>query len=319
MHGVLNFLKPPGMTSHDAVAFVRRVLKTKRVGHTGTLDPAAAGVLPICVGQATRLVENLQNGRKEYLAEATFGFETDTLDQCGEVVKTCDASQLDLETLRRALDNFRGEITQTPPMFSAIKVDGQKLYDLAREGKTVEIPTRQVQIHRLFCTHFQSGDQPKAFLQIECGGGTYIRSLVRDIGQNLGLCATMTHLNRTRSGAFLLENAVTPQEFEAKPELIALETVLGWCAHWKWEDDEATLRLWQGKLIAAPELELREAKKVEKDWHEFMRRFKTSFLSGAPHETALFHNAQKTLFALAIPSDVSGFYKAEKVFDLRTN
>jgi tRNA pseudouridine55 synthase len=137
------------MTSHDAVAFVRRVLKNKRVGHTGTLDPAAAGVLPICVGQATRLVENLQAGTKEYLAEATFGFETDTLDAVGEVVRECDASNLDLETLRSAMNAFRGEITQTPPLHSAIKVDGQKLYDLARAGRTIEIPTRRVTISKL--------------------------------------------------------------------------------------------------------------------------------------------------------------------------
>src|SRR4028119_1875675 len=125
MHGVLNLLKPPGMTSHDAVSFVRRVAGMKRVGHTGTLDPAAAGGLPIASGQATRLVEYLQAGRKTYIAELTFGYETDTLDAIGEVISEGDASHVDLESLRRVLDTFRGTISQTPPLYSAIKRDGK--------------------------------------------------------------------------------------------------------------------------------------------------------------------------------------------------
>src|SRR5215216_1077448 len=132
MHGVINLLKPPGMTSHDAVAFVRRALQIKRVGHTGTLDPAAAGVLPVCVGQATRLAEYLQAGRKTYLAEATFGHETDTLDGVGQIVREGDPSGVTLEAISGALVAFLGEIEQVPPEFSAIKREGRKLYDLER-------------------------------------------------------------------------------------------------------------------------------------------------------------------------------------------
>ena len=253
MHGVLNILKPPGMTSHDAVAFVRRTLQLKRVGHTGTLDPAAAGVLPICVGQATRLVEYLQAGTKEYIAEATFGMETDTCDAVGKTVSEGDASEINLETLRAVLDGFRGEITQTPPLFSAIKKDGKKLYDLAREGfsdEDIEIPTRQVTISGLHVTQFFPDEhRPRAILKIECSGGTYIRSLVRDIGRILGCGATMTFLVRTRSGAFAIEGASTLEAIAAnwQSALLPMSEVLGWCAPETIIDDEAMMELTQGR------------------------------------------------------------------------
>jgi tRNA pseudouridine55 synthase len=218
MHGVINFLKPPGMTSHDAVAFVRRIAGTKRVGHTGTLDPAAAGVLPICIGQATRLVEYLQEGTKEYIAEVTFGQETDTLDAMGEVVSTGDASHVTEQTLCDVLEEFRGTIQQTPPLYSAIKQGGKKLYELARDGvqeSEVEIQSREVTISQLHLTRFVASDvstqEPRAMLHIECSGGTYIRSLVRDIGRALGCGATMTFLVRTRNGFFSIDDARTAE------------------------------------------------------------------------------------------------------------
>ena len=203
-HGVVALLKPPGMTSHDAVAHVRRVLKTKRVGHTGTLDPAATGVLPICVGQATRLVEALQGGAKGYLAEATFGYETDTLDAIGQRVRECDASALTLAQLEGALQGFRGAVEQEPPLYSAIKLDGRKLYEVARErgNSDVVIPKRSVTISVLEVTRFFEANAnaeaeananarlalsyPRALVRVECSGGTYIRSLVRDIGRAVG-------------------------------------------------------------------------------------------------------------------------------------
>ena len=252
MHGVINLLKPPGMTSHDAVAFVRRALKIRRVGHTGTLDPAAAGVLPICVGQATRLVEYLQAGRKTYVAEATFGFETDTLDGVGQTTKESDAGGVNLEAIRRALDDFRGEIDQIPPAFSAIKKDGQKLYDLARAGQIDEsqLTPRRVTIHKTHPTHFfADASRPRAMIHVECSGGTYIRSLVRDLGRALGCGATMTFLVRSQSGAFTLENAVTLEKIAAGPQdaLLSIKETLACCGFPILVNDKAAHDLSQGK------------------------------------------------------------------------
>lgn len=304
MHGVLNLLKPPGMTSHDAVAFVRRVLKNKRVGHTGTLDPAAAGVLPICVGQATRLVEYLQAGTKEYIAEATFGYETDTLDAVGQTIREAPTAQINLEALRKALDGFRGEINQTPPLYSALKKDGQKLYEIARAGGELEIESRKVTISNLEVTRFFEGERPRAMIHIQCSGGTYIRSLVRDIGKALGSAATMTFLVRTRSGEFSSEQALSCEEFAAEPTLVPFEESLRWCARHQVISNEGALTLFQGKLIKTPVLS--DATQLSGSAH-----------SQAPAKTILIHNEAKTLFALAIPSRETGFYRADKVFDLR--
>ena len=316
-HGVLNLLKPPGMTSHDAVAFVRRVLKEKRVGHTGTLDPAAAGVLPICVGQATRLVEDLQAGTKRYLAEATFGRETDSGDLLGETTREADASALTLEAVRAALDTFRGEITQTPPLHSAIKVGGVKLYDLARTGKEIDIPTRQVTVSHLHLTRWESAP-PRAYLDIECSGGTYIRSLVRDIGRALGSAATMSFLLRTRSGLFGVEEAVSPKEFEANPQLIPLREVLDWLVVETFTNDELALALWQGKRVAfdAPALSLTQRKEREEEQAMRARRPVSVARMGAANGPILVENAAGTLFALA-SRETGGLWKADKVFDLR--
>jgi tRNA pseudouridine55 synthase len=295
MNGVVNFLKPPGMTSHDAVAFVRRVAKTRRVGHTGTLDPAAAGVLPICIGQATRLVEYLQSGNKEYIAEATFGIETDTCDAVGEIVFQGDASHVNLETLRAALDPFRGEIVQTPPLHSAIKIDGKKLYELARKGaENVQIPTREVTISQLLVTKFfhdVSTHNARAMLKVECSGGTYIRSLVRDIGRQLGCGATMTFLVRSRSGSFTIADAKTPDEIERDLEscLIPIVEILGCFAEKTVTDDNAIANLSQGKQIARTQNEC---------------------------EQIVFLNSQQNIAALAVPAENPNFYKPEKVFFL---
>lgn len=257
MHGALNLLKPPGMTSHDAVAFARRQLKTKRIGHTGTLDPAAAGVLPLCVGQATRLVEYLQADVKEYVAEATFGFETDTGDAVGKVLFEGETSHLTAERLLEHLPGFRGTIAQTPPIFSALKKQGKKLYELAREGideSEIEIPTRQVEISRLEVLRFFESETgaPRAMFHIECSSGTYIRSLVRDIGRALGSRATMSFLVRTRSGNFSIEDAVTLEQFAAEKTdlLVPFARVLGWCSSEILTDDRAALALSQGRTAS---------------------------------------------------------------------
>lgn len=292
-HGIVSLLKPPGMTSHDAVAHVRRVLKTKRVGHTGTLDPAAAGVLLICVGQATRLVEALQIGTKEYLAEATFGYETDTLDAVGQTVRECDAKMVNEKQVEKACAAFRGAIDQEPPMHSAIKVGGQKLYDIARAGGEAAVPKRSVVISALEVTRFFDEPRPRAFLRIECSSGTYIRSLVRDIGRELGNAATMTFLSRARNGAFCLANTVTPDEFESSPVLWPLHDVLQNLYGAAIIDDELTHALWQGKGVvwsAKPE-------------------------SGSQGRL-LWSNQEKNLLALAVEQG-DGQWKPEKVFDLR--
>lgn len=301
MHGVLNVLKPPGLTSHDVVSCVRRALQTKRVGHTGTLDPAAAGVLPVCVGQATRLVEYLQAGTKEYIAEATFGFETDSGDGVGNTIAQSDASQISLENLRTALDHFRGEITQTPPIFSAIKKDGKKLYELAREGageNEIEIPTRQVVISNLRVTHFstEKTEAPRAMLHIECSGGTYIRSLVRDIGRALNTHATMTFLVRTRSGAFAIDDARTLEEIADLKEsaLIPVSGVLPYCAPHFVEDDAAMANFLHGKTAPL--------------------NFDGS--NKATNRVAVMNRA-KTAAAIACPIDGEEMlFKSEKVFPL---
>ncbi|BCM90226.1 tRNA pseudouridine synthase B [Abditibacteriota bacterium] len=317
-HGVLNFLKPPGMTSHDAVAFVRRVLKEKRVGHTGTLDPAAAGVLPICVGQATRLVEDLQAGTKRYIAEAQFGRETDSGDLLGHTVRECDASTLQLEEVRTALDGFRGEIEQTPPLHSAIKVGGQKLYDLARQGKEIEIPTRRVTISHLHISRWQEGDSPRAMLDIECSGGTYIRSLVRDIGRSVGNAATMSFLLRNRSGFFSLADAVSPEEFEREPKLVSLREALDWLALWTVQNDEMAFALWQGKRVAPENSPLSLTPRKDREEEQAMREARPVSISRivAVDGPVLVENESSTLLALTSRTE-DGFWKAEKVFDLR--
>lgn len=307
MHGVINFLKPPGMTSHDAVAFVRRIAGTKRVGHTGTLDPAAAGVLPICIGQATRLVEYLQEGTKEYIAEVTFGHETDTLDAMGEVVSTGDASGVTEDSLYAALNEFRGTIEQTPPLYSAIRQGGKKLYELARDGaqeSEVEIQSREVTISQLHLTRFIEGDvstqEPRAMLHIECSGGTYIRSLVRDIGRTLNCGATMTFLVRTRNGVFSIDAAHTAEAISSDyhAAMLPVTDALALCAAATVIDSTAARCLSQGQQIEAP-IEL------------------NAVSHRASGERVLLVDEQHTIAAFAILAETNGtHYKPEKVFFL---
>lgn len=324
MHGVFNLLKPPGMTSHDAVSVARRVLGTKRIGHTGTLDPAAAGVLPLCVGQATRLVEYLQDGTKEYIAEATFGYETDTGDAVGQVVAQGDASQVDLEKLRAAADGFRGRITQTPPIYSAVKKDGKKLYDLARAGQgedEVEIPTREVEISQFIVQRFlMDGKTIRAILHVECSSGTYIRSLVRDIGRALGCYATMTFLVRTRTGGFTGEEAHTLEELEAAKEtlLLPMPEVLGWCASAYIVDDAAMALFVQGKRA---KLDVSGVCLQEYADGSDLRKLRVTRAAqcgaGLSTKRVAVINEAQTAAALVVPSrEDETHYQSEKVFPL---
>lgn len=212
--GFLNILKPPGMSSHDVIGFVRRVLHVKRVGHAGTLDPAAAGVLPIAVGQSARLIEYLELADKTYRAEVKLGFATDSGDDTGEIIESMtDFAMPTADQIRAVLEKFTGRITQVPPAHSAIKINGRRACDLIREGKSVEIPSRTVTIHRL---ELLAQRADTLLIDTDCSKGTYIRSLCTDIGAALGIPATMAFLVRRRVGDFQLADALTLEEFQEK-------------------------------------------------------------------------------------------------------
>jgi len=211
--GFLNILKPPGMSSHDMVGYVRRVLHTKKVGHAGTLDPAAAGVLPVAVGTATRLIEYLELTDKTYRAEIKLGIATDSGDDTGKILTSqTDWSDIDQSKLDEVMAQFTGKIRQTPPAHSAIKINGQKACDLLRAGKAVEVPSREVTIYRL---DLLAHSHDMLLIDCDCSKGTYIRSLCQDIGAALGVPATMAFLLRRRVGDFTAENALTLEELAA--------------------------------------------------------------------------------------------------------
>lgn len=213
MEGIINILKPPGMTSSDVVVWMRKVLKIKKIGHTGTLDPGVAGVLPLCVGKGTRLAEYITEQGKAYLAEVTFGIMTDTQDAFGKEtqVTSADLRQSDLE---RILSSFMGKISQIPPMYSAVRKEGKHLYEYARQGIVIERTPREVSIYKLKLEKWYDGEFPRAILYIECSKGTYIRTLSHDLGQALGCGAHMSNLLRVRSGPFKIQESWTLEEIE---------------------------------------------------------------------------------------------------------
>jgi len=212
-HGYLALDKPSGWTSHDVVARVRRIVGVRRVGHAGTLDPAATGVLPIAVGTATRTVEYLAEASKTYLANVTLGIETDSYDAEGNLVSQTDASHITQDVVEEHLAAFRGPISQIPPMHSAIHVNGQRLYDLARQGKTIDRAPRQITIH---CLDIQAWRPPVVTLLVDCSKGTYVRSLAHDLGGALGVGGVLSSLVRTRSGPFHLREAMTLEVLEQR-------------------------------------------------------------------------------------------------------
>lgn len=212
MFGFLNVYKPVGKTSHDVVAYFRKLLKIKKIGHTGTLDPFAEGVLPICIGNSTRLIEYLPDD-KAYLAFVQLGKATDSYDTEGNVIFESD-KKVTKEQLVSALTSFEGEIEQLPPMYSAIKVKGKKLYEYAREGKTISVAPRQVTIHKIELKNFDEEKQ-EAQVYIECSKGTYIRSIANDLGQNLCCGGYLTRLIRTKAGKFLVVNSIKMQDYKS--------------------------------------------------------------------------------------------------------
>jgi tRNA pseudouridine55 synthase len=215
MQGFLNLDKPPGLTSHDCVAKVRKLLKLKRVGHAGTLDPAATGVLPIALGTATRLLQFLPSG-KAYQATIRFGQTTTTDDLAGETLFQTPVPQLSLSQVKAALEAFHGTIQQVPPIYSAIQVQGQRLYKHALKGEQVDVPPRQVEIFTLDVLDWRPGDYPELDLAIACGPGTYIRAIARDLGQGLGVGGTLAHLIRTASNGFQCEQSLTFADLDSQ-------------------------------------------------------------------------------------------------------
>ncbi|MBE9060993.1 tRNA pseudouridine(55) synthase TruB [cf. Phormidesmis sp. LEGE 11477] len=213
IHGFINLNKPVGWTSHDCVARTRGLLNTRKIGHGGTLDPLATGVLPLAVGRATRLLQYLPGG-KAYRAVIRFGLTTTTDDLEGDIAEQRDASELEKAAVEAALPRFIGEIEQTPPMYSAIQVDGRRLYDLARAGKTAAVPKRLVTIERLVSQSWKAGAQPELTVEVTCGAGTYIRSLARDLGEAVGTGATLAGLTRTYSSGFEIADSIGLEELE---------------------------------------------------------------------------------------------------------
>ena len=225
MNGIINFLKPPGMTSNAAVVMLRKQCGVQKVGHTGTLDPGACGVLPICVGKATRISAYMMNAQKEYVAEVTFGKRTDTGDSYGEVIETSSGQLPSKEAVTRALQGFTGRIEQDTPAYSAVKVDGKKRYELARTGVELPQQRREVEIYDIGYLGQTAHDAHR--FRVLCGKGTYIRTLCEDIGHALGQCATMSFLARTQCAGLSIAESVTLDELR-NPEkaLLPMELFL---------------------------------------------------------------------------------------------
>ena len=212
INGVINVYKEKGFTSHDVVAKLRGILKQKKIGHTGTLDPDATGVLPVCLGNATKLCDMLTEKRKEYIARVRLGIVTDTQDMTGEILSTREVNVKEEEVLQ-VIRSFVGPYEQIPPMYSALKVNGKKLYELAREGKVIERKPRPVEIHYI---EILKVNLPELEIKVGCSKGTYIRTLCYDIGEKLGCGASMAALERTKSGQFVLDTSITLKELEDK-------------------------------------------------------------------------------------------------------
>ncbi|MCD2501022.1 tRNA pseudouridine(55) synthase TruB [Clostridium sp. NSJ-145] len=226
MNGVLNIFKPKGMTSFDVVREVKKVCKIKKVGHTGTLDPEATGVLPVCIGKATKIIDYIMDSEKIYEVTFKLGLKTTTYDLEGEILEERDSSFLKYEEILNTINSFKGEYCQVPPMYSALKQNGVRLYELARKGIEVERPGRNITIYNIEDIKI---DNPYISMKVTCSKGTYIRSLCYDIGEKLGVYAAMTELCRVKTSRFLIENSVNINELtkdNLTQNLISIEEAL---------------------------------------------------------------------------------------------
>lgn len=267
LDGILIIDKPEGITSHDVVARCRRILRTKRIGHTGTLDPFATGVMVILVGKATRLAQFLDKDAKEYIADVRFGFETDTGDRTGELrITNYELREIFEEEIESVLNDFRGEIQQTPPMYSAKKVEGKKLYELARKGVEIERQPVKITIHEL---ELVAPRENGIRLRVLCSAGTYIRVLAEDIGRKLNVGAHLAELRRTKAGKFNIEKAVTLEELDKIVNENKLADVLV-------STNDAVSHLAEVKLSAEESAKIKNGMKLKTDLsnlkdNEFLR------------------------------------------------
>ena len=223
MDGIFNIYKQKGFTSHDVVAVVRKTIQQKKVGHTGTLDPDAEGVLPICVGKGTKLADYIMNGKKSYRAVVTLGVTTTTEDASGEIIEKKEVV-FEEQTIQKVVQSFLGTYEQIPPMYSAIKIKGKKLYEYAREGKEIERKARKITIFEIQITKFMPPNQFE--IEVVCSKGTYIRTLCADIGKRLKCGAHMASLLRTSSGMFSLDTAITLEQLKELAEKNQLQKAL---------------------------------------------------------------------------------------------
>ncbi|HAT4306401.1 TPA: tRNA pseudouridine(55) synthase TruB [Clostridium perfringens] len=227
MNGVINIYKNTGMTSFDVVAMVRRVAKMKKVGHTGTLDPAASGVLPVCLGKATKIIDYIMENKKVYRVNLKLGMVTDTYDLEGEVLREKDASYITKDEILNCINSFVGTIDQVPPMYSALKQNGVRLYELARKGIEVHREARKITIYSIENIKIESNDNIQ--MDVCCSKGTYIRSLCYDIGEKLNVGATMTALERIQNGPFTKEEAINIEDLTEElleKHIISIEKAL---------------------------------------------------------------------------------------------
>lgn len=226
MNGLILVIKPPGMTSFDVVAYLRGILKVKKIGHAGTLDPAAGGLLPICLGKATKAIEWFMDFDKSYRAEMVLGVVTDTQDAEGNIIEKNQVT-VDINTIKETVNSFVGKYEQTPPMFSAVKINGKRLYDLARQGKEVQRKARQVEIFNIAGVNVkQDYESTIVRFDVDCSKGTYIRTLCHDIGQRIGCGAHMSFLVRTRVGPFSLSDALTLEDIKKHQQQETLLSVM---------------------------------------------------------------------------------------------
>ena len=219
--GILIIDKPQDFTSHDVVAKIRKIIGTKKVGHTGTLDPMATGVLVVCVGAATKLVEHFTCKDKVYEAKVKLGIKTDTADITGNVIEECNVNEIDEKLVAEVMKKIIGKQLQTPPKYSSIKVNGMKLYEYARQGIEVKIEPREIEIFNISDINIDEENKEIAF-RVHCSKGTYIRSLCEDIASSLGMCGTMSYLRRVKTGEFSIEEAITLEEIDEE-KIIPME------------------------------------------------------------------------------------------------
>lgn len=321
MKGILNINKPENMTSFDAVAILRKVLGEKKIGHMGTLDPMATGVLPITIGRATRVLDYLDCNLKEYVGEFTFGLKTDTDDIWGEVTERASKDKIEKVTadaVKKELESFKGVIDQIPPSYSAIKVDGKKLYQYARSGDSVEIDPRRVYVESIDLMNFFQDDEgnKRGLFRIRCSKGTYIRSIARDLGEALGTGATMSGLVRTRNGVFGLENSIEMEKARnmSKEELLELMVPLDKVLE---HFPKVTLGDWESRLF------LNGTRLWENQWKTFKENREEiesyplelpEMYKRAYRVYGINRNGKSAFLGVGIKND-AGELKADKVFE----